>query len=222
MHSVTTIFDLDGTLGDHDAAVLQAARTFYGVYRERLGGEFDDFLARWRHAARWYQTGHAGHAGSDQAQRRKRIREVFPEPVRDGEADALFAVYYEAYAASWTLYPDAWACLERRKRLGPLGLITNGSTLSQRDKLKTTGIDRWLDFIVISAEVGCAKPDARIFEHALRFHPGDRKDAVFVGDSLEHDIAGAAGVGLPAVWINRISSDSAPGNVRCIGSLDEL
>lgn len=219
---MTTIFDLDGTLLDHQAAVVQAVRTFYGVYRQRLGGDFNDFFARWRHAARWYQSGHTGQAGSDQAQRRKRIREVFPEPVSDAEADELFAIYFEAYAASWTLYPDALACLERRKRLGPLGLITNGSSLSQRDKLRRTGIDRWLDFIVISAEVGCAKPDARIFEHALRFHPGDRKDAVFVGDSLAHDIAGATGVGLPAVWINRTSAEPAPAAVTCIKSLDEL
>lgn len=219
---MTTIFDLDGTLGDHEAAVVRAARVFYDVYRERLGGEFDDFLARWRQAARWYQTGHAGQAGADEAQRRKRIGEVIPGPMSDAEADAYFAVYFEAYIANWTLYPDALACLERRQRLGPLGLITNGSTMSQRAKLKQTALDRWLDFVVISSEVGCAKPDPRIFEHALRFHPGDRKNAVFVGDSLEHDIAGAVGVGLPAVWIDRSITSQIPTGVHGIKSLDEL
>ena len=219
---MTTIFDLDGTLGDHEAAVRHAAGVLHQAYRGELEQDFDRFLARWQAAAKRYPTGHADNPRSDQEQRRQRIREIFPQVMSDRETDERFAVYYAAYAEGWTLYPDAWACLERRKRLGSLGLITNGSTLSQRGKLEKTGIARWFDFVVISAEVGCAKPDARIFEHALRCHPGDRKACLFVGDSLAHDIAGASGVGLPSVWICRAGKTSAPNGVKCIGNLDEL
>lgn len=222
MDDVTTIFDLDGTLGDHDAAVDQAVRVFHQACGRERGLAYDEFLARWREASALHPTGHTADAAEDQRQRRSRVRRLLDASLGDAEADACFAVYYEAYRAGWKLYPEASACLERRRRLGPLGLITNGSSLSQRGKLASTGIARWFDFVVVSGEVGWTKPDARIFEHALSLQPQDRSRCLYVGDSLKHDIAGAAGVGLPAAWINRQPDRPAPAGVRCIRSLDEL
>lgn len=222
MAGLTTIFDLDGTLGDHEAAVVHAARVFYARHAAELGMGFEESLASWREASARYPTGHTVDPARDQRQRRERMRAVFSANLSDAEADARFGVYYAAYREGWKLYPEALACLERRRKLGPLGLITNGSSLSQRGKLEKTGIAHGFDFIVVSGEVGWNKPDARIFEHALSLQANERRDCLFVGDSLPHDIAGAAGVGLPAVWIDRSGTKSGPAGVRRINRLDEL
>jgi len=222
MAGVTTIFDLDGTLGDHEAAVVYAARVFYESHTAELGMAFEDFLARWHAAAARHPTGHTGDPATDQQQRRSRLRAVWPGALSDVAADARFTVYYAAYREGWKLYPEALACLERRRKLGSLGLITNGSSISQRGKLETTGITDWFDFVIISGEVGWTKPDPRIFEHALSRQANERRECVFVGDSLKHDIAGAAGVGLPAVWIDRAGMKSASVGVRRINNLDAL
>ena len=56
---------------------------------------------------------------------------------------------------------------------------------------------------MISAEVGVAKPDARIFEFALRALGVEPENVWHVGDDLNADVAGAKGASLTAVWLNR-------------------
>ncbi len=85
----------------------------------------------------------------------------------------------------------------------PIGIITNGPTEVQRAKLSLLGIDGLVDFVLISEEFGAAKPDPSIFAAALNLSGVEPSEAVFVGDTAEFDIAGANGVGMPTVWINR-------------------
>jgi putative hydrolase of the HAD superfamily len=80
-----------------------------------------------------------------------------------------------------------------------------------------TGIDRYFDVLVDSACVGHRKPEPGIFHHALDAL-GARPDAVvFVGDSLERDMAGARGILMRHVWLTRKESTSSPRNGCCPG-----
>lgn len=56
-----------------------------------------------------------------------------------------------------------------------------------------------LDAIVLPADAGAAKPDARIFAIALARLEVRADEAVYVGDDARDDIAGAQGAGLRAV-----------------------
>ena len=82
-------------------------------------------------------------------------------------------------------------------------LVSNGAPDVQRDKLAGTTLARHFGAIVVSAELGIAKPDPRIFQHALRAVGADAKDSVMIGDSLSRDVAGARGAGLRSIWIDR-------------------
>ena len=65
------------------------------------------------------------------------------------------------------------------------------------------GIAPYFDAIVSSAEVGCEKPDPRIFREALtrlRTSPGQ---TLHVGDSIDDDIGGAKAAGLDALLVDR-------------------
>ncbi len=90
----------------------------------------------------------------------------------------------------------------RRARL-PLALITNGASDAQRGKLRALGIEHWFDAVVISGEVGIAKPDTSVFNLALDKLAVERENVWHVGDSLTTDVAGAKAAGLTAVWLNR-------------------
>jgi putative hydrolase of the HAD superfamily len=138
--------------------------------------------------------------------------EHFAELLREhGIADPAVA---EA-AATWyrtnrfhglELFADAVATLERLRRDVPdrrIGLITNGPTEVQRAKIDLLGVGQLVDFALVSEEFGAWKPDPAIFVEALRLGGATAAEAVFIGDSAEHDIAGARAAGIRAIWINR-------------------
>lgn len=82
-------------------------------------------------------------------------------------------------------------------------IVTNGSTRMQEAKIRRTGLDRFVADWVISEEVDCRKPNPRIFEIAAERARLRLRGAWVVGDSPEADIGGAAGLGLPSIWIRR-------------------
>ncbi|MGH7276453.1 MAG: HAD family hydrolase [Candidatus Rokuibacteriota bacterium] len=88
-----------------------------------------------------------------------------------------------------------------------------------------TGIRPLFAAIVDSARVGCAKPDPRIFRHALDALGTTPAAATFVGDSLPRDMAGARALGMRHIWL---VGDAAPAggpccrNDRVIHSLKDL
>jgi len=90
---------------------------------------------------------------------------------------------------------------------------------------REAGLDRFLSAAVDSTIIGCSKPDPAIFHAALEKIPADPTESVFVGDSLERDMAGARGVGMRHVLL---AGESPDGRRPCcpedavIRSLDEL
>lgn len=84
-----------------------------------------------------------------------------------------------------------------------IGLITNGPADVQRAKIALLEVEPLFDFILVSEEVGSWKPEPEIFHRALELGQADPAGAIFVGDSVEHDMVGALGVGIGTVWVNR-------------------
>jgi len=85
----------------------------------------------------------------------------------------------------------------------PLALITNGASDTQRENLRVLGIEDQFRAIVISGEVGVAKPDASVFRLALDKLGVEPENVWHVGDNLRTDVAGAKAASLIAVWLNR-------------------
>lgn len=87
---------------------------------------------------------------------------------------------------------------------------------------RETGLAAHCDVAVDSAVVGAQKPDPRIFTAAL-VAVGVRPDeAVFVGDSLPRDMAGAKAMGIPHVWLSSGHGRACCAEDRVIGSVQEL
>lgn len=101
------------------------------------------------------------------------------------------------------LFSDVIECLEQLRDRYRLGIITNGSSDHQREKIERTNIAGFFDTIIISEEVGIGKPDLRIFNLALERLAVDPKAVVLIGDSLKRDVQGAQNAGITGIWINR-------------------
>jgi len=82
-------------------------------------------------------------------------------------------------------------------------VVSNGTTLQQEAKIRSTGLDRYLADWVISEEAGVSKPNPRIFSIAAERVRMRLSGAWMVGDSPEADIGGANALGLPSVWLHR-------------------
>jgi len=64
---------------------------------------------------------------------------------------------------------------------------------------------RFFDPVIVSAEVGIAKPDPRIFDLLAETVDRPRPRLLYVGDHVGDDIDGARGAGLDAVLIDRLN-----------------
>ncbi len=141
-------------------------------------------------------------------------------------APRVIAAYETAERAALAPFADAHETLARLRPHFTLGVITNGPSAMQREKLARFALAERFDVIVADTEFGHPKPDPRIFDHAAR-SVGLTPDALmFVGNSWTADVAGACASGWTSVWLNASAAapppdaDFAPRHV--IGALGEL
>ena len=106
-----------------------------------------------------------------------------------------------------------------------MGLVSNNPFPSSILRLILThfGIREYFEVVVSSADVAVRKPNPDIFFVALDAMHIAPCDALYVGDTIEKDVAGAKAAGMKAAWINRKSqSTKAPIHDYDISSLFEL
>ena len=85
----------------------------------------------------------------------------------------------------------------------PLTVVTNGFVEVQYEKFDKSGLRDCFTHIVLSEEVGCQKPNPRIFEEALRMNGLSAEDVVMIGDSWNSDIQGAINAGIDQIWVTK-------------------
>ena len=217
-------FDIDGTLVDHAGASRAGAVGLINRYRDRLTDSDERLLQHWNdltevHFDR-YLRGETSYAG----QRRERVRDLFdvtPAEMSDAEADEIYAVYRDIYEQSWGVFPDVIATLDALAGLR-LGVITNGGSVHQRQKLEGVGVLDRFAAVVASEDEGVAKPHPGIFEVACQALGAPPSACLHVGDRLEVDAIGARNAGLRGVWIDRHDEDCRPAGVTRITRLTEL
>lgn len=94
---------------------------------------------------------------------------------------------------------EALTALGERFRLG---IVTNGIPDVQRVKLDNAGLSDRFEMIVVSGELGCGKPDPRIYAVALEEIGATAEETVMVGDNFRKDVTGAQDLGIRGVWIS--------------------
>ncbi|HEV7774599.1 MAG TPA: HAD-IA family hydrolase [Conexibacter sp.] len=93
-------------------------------------------------------------------------------------------------------------------------VVVSNWDVSLHDVLNETGLAPLLDGVVTSAEIGSAKPAGAIFARGLVLAGVDAEEAVHVGDSVEHDVAGALAAGIEPLLIVREGEDGLGARLR--------
>ena len=220
------LFDLDDTLFRHRTAVE------HGVlhHRRSHGGALaaaDDRaeFARWHeleeHHYHRYLSGELDFFEQRRARARDFVSGYGVDLKTDGAADDWFAGYLEHYRSAWKLYDDVHPALDTLRAQLPgvrIGVITNAALSFQLEKIHAIGLGPHLEHVIASGEVGAAKPDARIFEHAASVFGVPLGNCAYIGDRLETDAIGAAQAGMRGVWLCRDRDASAEEEVSAAGA----
>jgi len=88
------------------------------------------------------------------------------------------------------LAPSTVSMLRQFRKKYLLGLITNGPSNAQWEKIHKLSLEQYFDIILVSGDLPWEKPEAEIFQkacHSLNVRP---EECIMIGDKLETDILG--------------------------------
>ncbi len=200
-------FDADDTLFDYPnaerAALLACHREF------QVPVEPDVFIGTYRrHNHDVWKEFERGE--TDQTTLRvERFRRLAAElAIPDLPLERVSTFYLQTLAGQSQLLPGALDLVRELAEKFPLALITNGIASVQNKRFAASPIAPYFRSIVISEEVGIAKPDPRIFKPALEKLDVEAGDVLYVGDSVSSDMAAARNAGMDFCWLN-------PGGLPC-------
>jgi putative hydrolase of the HAD superfamily len=205
------LLDLDGTLLDAMGAWGAAFREALAVGSARypaLAALGDGPAAHIRVLRPLLQQAHRAAGGGEWSRdflgvafRELLVRHAEEDPAL---AEEMRAKYEDAWPRHLRLYPEVPSLLEELAPRYRLAIVSNGLSAEQRLKVAPLGLDRHIEVVAISEEVGVRKPEPAIFHHALAALGVAAAEAVHVGDDFGADIEGARSAGLAAgIWVNR-------------------
>lgn len=139
------------------------------------------------------------------------------------------SIDYKQFLEVWSFYypfctvrdPGLEAVRQLRSRGYAVSILTNGESVLQNAKIDVAGFRDWFSPIVISAEIGFAKPDVRAFQIACGMTGFRPEQTAYVGDYGANDIVGARNTGMPTIWYSAYMSwdESIP---RADAEIDSL
>lgn len=216
------IFDADGTLFDFhrgETEALQATVQAYDVpytadLHHAYGAISDELWARFE----------LGELPLDEL-KVMRFERLFGDLgiALDGERFNLD--YMRELGRQTHLLPGAESLIERLAPRFRLLLATNGIAAVQRSRFARSSIGRFFEDVVISDEIGVAKPQREYMDEAFsRMGHPSKSDVLMIGDKLSSDIAGGADYGIDTCWFNPkgVSLDGGPQPTFIISDLAEL
>ncbi len=129
----------------------------------------------------------------------------------------------ELLLANARLYDDVVPALSRLRARGIKIAVVSNCTENTRPLLVSLGVDALADTLILSCEVGAAKPTAEIFRGALERLGVTAEAAVFVDDQPGY-CAGSVALGISTVQIVRGELDGKvpAAGTRLVRSLPEV
>lgn len=199
-------FDLDHTLWDFETNSNTTLQQLFEEHRLQHHGLFDfpgfmDVYTK-KNRTLWdqYNRGQI----NKQELRDRRFKETFEDlGLEIAHHPQNFSDQYIFRCTEMpAVFPHAHEVLETLKAKYPMSIITNGFPESQHRKMEASNLRHYFDHLVISEEVGFAKPHEGIFLAALEKAGVDKHEVIMIGDNTHADIEGAQNAGIRAVWFN--------------------
>jgi putative hydrolase of the HAD superfamily len=120
------------------------------------------------------------------------------------------------------LFDDVLPFVARQRAVGRRVAIVSNCSRQTRDVIRAYGLEEATDAVVLSCDVGAAKPDPAIFETALGRVEAAPSRAIFVDDIVDY-LDGAAALGMDTAQIVRPQTGGrGDGGHRVVTNLNEL
>lgn len=206
-------FDLDNTLFSHEKAFQTAIEDSYLLYCKSQGLlnthiPFERFFPEFKRNSDKYWQLFEEKKVDGPSYRRLRFNETMKTldlPFGDDLSDQFHHHYYQVvdeYSVPFKGLHELMILLKDHDVR--LVIVTNGTVDTQYGKVKRLGLDRWIrrENVIVSEEVGVAKPEQAIFRIAEKKLDLPADKLLFVGDSWKHDIVGAIDAGWDAIFLN--------------------
>jgi len=216
------LFDLDDTLMAFDLSSEKAWDKAVDIFiqENKITIERNILLEKINETRKWYWSDPERHRIG-----RKNIvqarREVVKLALKEysnfkiHELEELADNYSQIHEELWYLFDGVEETLQFIKSKNiKLGIMTNGTSESQRGKLRRFDIEKYFDYIFIEGEVGYGKPDIKIFEYMLQKTGIECSKIIMVGDNLIWDIEPPQKLGIYTIWINTKGADLKKFNIK--------
>jgi len=218
-------FDLDRTLWDFDT---NAKETFQDIYKKhelhKIFKTFDNFHNTYiKHNERLWQRYREGKIKKSVLAFKRFALTIEEFSVKDDDlAERIGQDYITISPTKKRLFPGTYETLDYLKDKYNLYIITNGFNEVQFTKLKNSKLDSYFKKVFTSENAGAQKPNAKIFEHALKNVNAKKKESMMIGDDLDSDIIGAKKFGLDQVYFNPGKKEHSEDITHEITSLKDL
>ena len=133
----------------------------------------------------------------------ERFRRFIDKIEMNFDANEFASTYMKYLGDGSFLFEGAIELIEDLSKKYTLSIVTNGLTVVQEKKTKKSITAKYFNDIVISEEIGIAKPHPDIFEHAINNLGEFNKDEILmIGDNLSSDIKGGINYNIDTCWYN--------------------
>ena len=197
------LFDLDQTLLDFHASEYKAL----GIVLRKNGLSFSDEIYRAFKAynkSLWLELEKGAITRAELFT--KRFLDVFSRCEGDSSGLDPLKVnddFIRTMSVNGVLMDGALDFMKRMKSGiadARIFIASNGATINAKGRIASTGLDRYIDRVFVSEDMGVAKPSAAFFDICLEQIGEPRESCIMIGDSLTSDMLGAKNAALQSVW----------------------
>ena len=215
-------FDLDHTLWDFEKNSALAFETVFKM--QDIAVDMAEFLKYYVPINREYWERYRKDEITQKQLRYGRLKDSFDlinYTISDDLVELLSVEYIHYLPKFNHLFDGTIEILDYLKPKYNLHIITNGFAEIQGNKLDNSYISHYFKTITNSEMAGVKKPNALIFDYALKLANTKKENSIMIGDCIEADVQGALDAGLDAVFFNE-NKIQVPIYIKQINHLLEL
>lgn len=217
------LFDADGTLYDFDKAALEALKSNFKKYKiEWKENTFEIYEEVNKKIWDDFENGLIS-TNEIKTIRFKKFFEVIG--VENVDSIAFSKDYLDYLSQNNYLLQQAEEIIKWSSEKFKLAIITNGLASVQNPRFKNSELRKYFEHIIISEEIGFAKPKKEIFDYAFnKFNNPSKDSVIIIGDNLTSDIKGGIDYEIDTCWFNPEKKKTNNGIIPTyeISNLNEL
>ncbi len=194
------LFDADGTLLDYDQSEKFALLEAFKAFNQEF---YPNYLDKYREINAKLWTELENGTITSERLRVKRFEILFNDLNLNIDPGNFSTKYLDALGQSSFVIDGTYELMTKLNGDAKLAIITNGIKKTQYNRLNKSKLDKHFEHIIVSEEVGAAKPDELFFEYTLNkinFH--NKKEILIIGDSLKSDMLGGNLANIDTCWFN--------------------